>query len=388
VVVLAIAVIAAVAGTLLWWRRLAGPGPRAILLRILALSALQVSVISFIFVLVNRSAEFYSSWSDLLGTDHGGGAIVAVGLHASRPAAPVRVISAAPVPMPAVQAVRTGHGRDQGRGESRAQDRAGGGRLEAVRIHGQLSGLSAPGYVYLPPRRPAARGGTVPDQGRRLPVIVVISDQLASKDAVYGAQRLAATAAAQIAAGRLTPVLLVMLPARIGGPGGAADQGCLDLPGGVQAGTFFSQDLPEAVQSAYHAVRTPGSAAGGAARVVPGGWALLGDAAGGYCSLQLAMSSSQVFSAVAVPPADYALPPGQAESGGSAQIRTQDDLLWRLGHQPMQPISVLFTGLGQGQQFLSLVRPPMRAESISRPAGKWPLAPVLDWIGKSIGSHS
>jgi hypothetical protein len=352
VVVLSAAVIVTLAAMLWWWPRLAVPGARAVVLRIAALAALQASVLGLIFVIANRSAEFYSSWSDLLGTDHASAAIVAVGSGPSRPVAPIKVISSTLVPVP---------GRHKG----------AGGRLQAVQIHGQLSGLAAPGYVYLPPQYPRAGKPAKP-----LPVDVVISDRIGSQGAVYSAGQLAATAAGQIAAGRLRPVIMVMLPATVGGRVDATDLGCLDVPGGAQAATFFAQDLPQAMESAYQVVSGPA------------GWALLGDSSGGYCAVQLAMASSQVFSVAVAPPADYAAPPGSGEFGGSSQIRTQDDLLWRLQHQPMQPISVLFTGPGQARSFLSLVRPPMHAGWVTLAAGKWPLGPVLDRIGRTIGPQS
>ncbi len=165
-----------------------------------------------------------------------------------------------------------------------------------------------------------------------------------------------------------------MLPARVGSQADAADQGCLDVPDGPQAGTFFAQDLPQAVESAYRADSGPA------------GWALLGDSSGGYCSVQLAMTNSQVYSAAVAPPADYTAPPGSGQNGGSPQIAEQNDLLWRLQHQPMQPISVLFAGPGQARGFLSLVRPPMHASSMPLATGTWPLAPVLDWIGRTLGT--
>src|ERR1022692_3036100 len=152
VVLLALIVIAALAGTLWWWPRLAGPGLRTVAMRAAALCVLQASVISLIFVVANRSAEFYASWSDLFGTDQASGAIVAVGTGSSQTIAPVKVISAAPVPVP---------------GRRRIQ----GGRLQTVQIHGQLSGLTAPGFVYLPPRYQRAPATAAP-----LPVVVVISD--------------------------------------------------------------------------------------------------------------------------------------------------------------------------------------------------------------------
>ena len=352
VVVLATAAVVALAGTLWWWRRLAGPGWRPVMLRIAAVLSLQVSVLGLIFVVANRSAEFYSSWSDLFGTDSASGAIVAVGAGSSQTIALVKVISAAPVPVP---------------GRRRMQ----GGRLQTVQIHGQLSGLTAPGYVYLPPRYQRAPATATP-----LPIVVVISDQLGSKGSAFSAGRLAATAAGQIAAGRLKPLIMVMLPARVGSKADAADQGCLDVPAGPQVGTFFAQDLPQAVESAYRAVSGPA------------GWALLADSSGGYCAVQLAMTDSQVYSVAVAPPADYAVPPGSGEFGGSPQIAAEDDLLWRLQHQPMQPISVLFAGPGQARAFLSLVRPPMRVRSIPLTAGNWPLAPVLAWIGRTMGTQS
>jgi enterochelin esterase-like enzyme len=350
VVVLVMAGLAALAGTLWWWPRLAGPGLRSLLLRIGALSALQVSVLGLIFVVANRSAEFYSSWSDLFGTDRASGAIVAVGLGSSQTTAPVKVISVAPVPVP-------------------GRRRAPGGRLQAVQIHGQLSGLTAPGYVYLPPRYPRAAARAAP-----LGVVVVISDQLGSQGSAFSARQLAVTAAGQIAVGHLKPLIIVMLPARVGNQAYGVDQGCLDVPAGAQAGTFFAQDLPQAVESAYRAASGPA------------GWALLGDSSGGYCAVQLAMTNSQVYSAAVAPPADYTTPPGSADNGGSPQIAEQDDLLWRLQHQPMQPVSVLFAGPGQAPGFLSLVRPPMRVSSMPLATGTWPLAPVFDWIGRTLGA--
>jgi enterochelin esterase-like enzyme len=246
--------------------------------------------------------------------------------------------------------------------------RRAGGRLLAVRIHGQLSGLDAPGYVYLPGEyyRPSARA-------RHLPVVVVISDQVGGgQSAPYSAVRLSATAANQIAARRLAPLILVMLPARFG----QSDQGCLDVPGGVQAATFFAQDLPDALRSAYRVGAEPSR------------WGLLGDSSGGYCALQLAMTNSAAFSAAVVPPGRYTAPPGRGVDGGSPQLRTQDNLSWLLTHQPMQPISVLFAGQGSTQPFLSLARAPMHAASAGLATGEWPLAPRLDWVGRTLSRHS
>lgn len=346
-VILAIATAALLGALLWWWPKLAGPGLRPVLLRVAALCAVQLSVISLIFVVVNRSAVFYSSWSDLLGTDNAAGAVTAGRYSSARLAAPVTVTASRPV------AVAGRH-------------KARGGLLQTVRLYGQLSGLTAPAYVYLPAgyAKASATAG-------RLPVVVVISDEVSSQAAPDSAPRLAAAAAAQMAARRLRPLILVMLPAGFG----RGDQGCLNVPGSTQAATFFAQDLPEVMHSAYHAGRLPSQ------------WGLIGDSSGGYCALQLVMTNSDAFSAAAVPPAAYTSPPGSGEFGGSPQIQTQDNLSWLLRHQPMQPVSVLFAGIGlsRAQPFMSLARPPMHVAGLQ--GSGTPLS-SLDWIGRTLSRNS
>jgi enterochelin esterase-like enzyme len=349
--VMAVIAAAALAAILWFWPRLAGRGVVPVMARIGALGVLQLSVLGLIFLIVNSSAEFYSSWSDLFGDQSGGGAIVAgqdghVGTTqnavSSQALAPLTVLATSAVAVP-------------------DRPKEAGGQLQRVRLYGQLSGLSALGYVYLPPGY-QTQGGTA------LPVTVVISGDLSSSSNPYGAGALAGAAASQIAAHRLAPMIIVMLPAEVG----HNDQGCLNVPGGTQADLFFTQDLPQIVGSAYRAA-TPATRR----------WAAVGDSSGGYCALQLAMTSSGTFALAAVPPGGYTAPPGPAESGGSPQIRAQDDLSWLLEHQPMQPISVLFTGGRSAQPFVTAARAPMHVGQTSLPPGRWQLARVFDWIGST-----
>ena len=347
--VVAVVGAAALAAILWYWPKLAGRGVVPVVARIAALGVLQLSVLGLIFLIVNGSAEFYSSWSDLLGDQSGGGAIVAGQVGAgqspigSRSLAPVTVLASSPVAVP-------------------DRPSAAGGQLRTVRLYGQLSGISALGYVYLPPGYGA---GPQP----ALPVTVVISGQLGDPASPYGAGVLAGAAASQIAAHRIAPMIVVMLPPQVG----RNDEGCLNVPGGTQAALFFTQDLPQIIDSAYRAI--PPSTRR---------WALVGDSSGGYCALQLAMTSSETFAVAAVPPGSYTAPPGPAASGGSPQIRAEDDLSWLLKHQPMQPISVLFTGAGAGQPFLSDARPPMHAGQVGLTPGKWQLSGVFDWVGTAL----
>src|ERR1039457_5736240 len=73
VLLLGVTVAVLLAVILLGWGRLAGQGARRVALRAAVLCALQASVLSLVFVLVNNSLVFYSSWADLVGSDTGGG---------------------------------------------------------------------------------------------------------------------------------------------------------------------------------------------------------------------------------------------------------------------------------------------------------------------------
>jgi enterochelin esterase-like enzyme len=335
------------------WPQLAGPGARPVVVRLIALCALHATVLMLAFVIVNRANGFYSSWSDLLGRYKGGGKLVTVTV----PEATLTVRSSALVSVGASRPVKL---------PDRSQPV---GSLQTVRIRGQLSGLSLAGYVYLPPGYPHGA-----PNGARYPVIVAISGSPGSSTSPYGAEGLAATVAAQIVAGRLQPLMLVILPAGV-----RSDPGCLNVPAGPQAALFFGQDLPAAIGSGY-----PASSQGSA-------WALLGDALGGYCALQLALTNASTFGAVAVPPGSYQVPPGPPAWAGSPQIRIQDDLAWLFMHQPMQPISLLMFGPGPAGVFASQARPPMQVTSVSLASGPWPLSPVIDWLGRELsagGNHA
>jgi enterochelin esterase-like enzyme len=336
-------------GVVVGWPLLAGAGARRIAMRTVALCALHATVLLLAFVVVNRINVFYSSWSDLFGQYRGGGTLVNLPeRHGTvRTSALVSVQSSRSVRLP---------GRPRPAGS-----------LQTVNISGQMSGLAVAGHVYLPPGY-----GRAARHGKPYPVIVAISGSPRSRTSASGAQQLALTAATQIAAGRLQPLILVTLPAGV-----RSDPGCLDVPGGPQAALFFGQDVPTAIGSAYHASRQRS------------GWALLGDAAGGYCALQLAMTNAATFSAAAVPPGRYNGPPGPrrpATWGRSREIRSQDNLTWLLTHQPMQPISLLLFGPGQADVFRALARPPMQVASASRATGPRPLAPAVNWLGRELRS--
>ncbi len=382
--------VGAFAATLCMWRRLASLQPAHVLARVGLLLWAQVTVMLVLFLSVNKSFGFFASWSDLLGTNNTTGVIVA----------PRHPSGGQPVP---IQSRGTGelgsHAADgpTGQGKSLTSPEGHGrsryGQLQLVRINGVRSGIKASAYVYLPPQyfrsAPARRG---------FPVIVVISDHVTTAGDPFGAVSLAATAAEEIDAGRARPAIYVMIVASVAGD---RDRGCLNVSGGPQAATFFSQDLPAAIESSYPVGQ------------VAAGWAVLGDASGGYCALSLAMAHSDRFALAAAPSAGYGPPPGSAGtrpgtagwwlSGGSRLLSDESDLGWRLRNLPPQPISLLFflpAGSGERQgsggqagttraaaatrAFLSLVRLPTNVTQITLAAGPRPLGPVLDWITAAL----
>jgi Putative esterase len=343
----------------LCWPALGRRGWPQIGLRVLSLIALQVLVLGLIFVVVNRSGEFYSSWSDLLGTDDGAASVVAASHLPVSTQRELTVTGTTPVRLP------FGHA---------------GGVLDSVRIRGELSGIVATGHVYLP----AAYLAHGPHKD--YPVLTVISDAAGGGGSPYSAGRVAQTAATEIAANRMGPLIILMLPATIG----RSDQGCLNLPPvlqphgrgspSIQAETFFVQDVPGAVEAAFRAASQASH------------WGLLGDQTGGYCALQLAMDNSTVFSAAVAPRAAYTQPPDAAVSRIRGPFALQDDLIWQLTHLPLQPVSVLFagpgsaTGAGLAEPFIQLAQRPMRVSTAQLAAGTAPLARILDWAAITLGS--
>ncbi|TDD64158.1 esterase [Actinomadura darangshiensis] len=359
---LIVAVVAVLAATVWGWGRLAGPGVRRIAARAGALVVCQALVTLTVLAVVNRHFGFYGSWGEVVGAagvgsghlvqkqERGGGRVTA-DLIRRKPEVSI--------------------------GGTPKRD----GRLDTVDIRGIRSGLHARAYVYLPPQYFQAGANQ-----RRFPVSVVFSGYPGAQRNLITQIKVPQTARDEARAGRIQPMVYVMLrPSMVKG----RDTECLDIPGGPQTATFFSQDMPEAVRSAYRVSD---------ARK---GWGAFGLSTGGYCSLKLAMRHSNVFSKAASLSGYYGaikdITTGDLY-GGSQAVRNENDLFWRLRHRPQPPISVLVTTSKVGeknkdetQRFLSLVKPPMRASSLVLDSGghnfqtwKRVLPQVLRWMSQGL----
>jgi len=264
----------------------------------------------------------------------------------------------------------------------RAVDR---GEILTVQISGERTGITVPrSYVYLPPQY------FQPAYARRLfPAVLVLTGYPGDPRAEITRLNLPAAVATGIAAGRLHPAVFIMMFSSVDMP---RDTECTDIPGGPQAETFFSQDVPLAVEQTFRV-------ATGA-----GGWAVMGDSTGGYCALKLAMTHSDRFgSAVSLSGYYSALQDFTTGSlyGHSAAYRAENDLFWRLGHLPPPPVSVLLTTSRTGEndyqptlQFLRMIRPPMHGYGLILPVGghsfrtwKRELGQTLTWLSQRLTAN-
>jgi S-formylglutathione hydrolase FrmB len=350
------------------WPRLGRRGWRPVVGRVGLLLANQLLVIIALALAVNTYFGFYSSWGDLFGTGGPPGTIVEGQVSGSAgPAATVRVISQKANPLMLAGA-----------------DGASGGTLQTVEIGGGRTGLTEPGYVYIPPQysQPAYAG-------TRFPVVVVLTGYPGEASNLITRMKYPTLVAQAVYQRQMPPTVLVLLRPTVAPP---RDTECQDVPNGPQAESFFATDLPQAMQHAY---RVSADAAG---------WGVIGDSTGGYCALKFAMQHPDVYRAAVSLSGYYEsavdLTTGDL-FGGSQQLRDENDLMWRLAHLPDPPVSVLVTSSLSGESdfkateaFVRAVKAPMRVSHMYLQSGghnfaTWDqeLPGALRWLGQQLQTH-
>ncbi|MFH8749214.1 alpha/beta hydrolase [Streptomyces rimosus] len=368
--------VACVVLTVWQWPRLSRRGMPAVLGRLGSILVTQTAVLCSLALAVNSSFAFYSSWDELLGnTDD---APVAVGKGGVGPqyadAGSLRgglVQPAGPQGLDRVNGLPTG-----------APEKAG--KVESVRIVGRRTRVVNPAFVYLPPQyfQPQYRR-------QRFPVSVVISGYPGGIMNLAQHLRIPQTAGELIGEGRMQPTVLVMVRPTIAPP---RDTECVDVPGGPQAESFFTRDLPEAVKAAYRVGHDPSA------------WGAFGYSSGGTCALLLALRNPGVYTSAVSLSGDYAvkddLTTGSLFGSGAAAARREreHDLLWRLRNRPVPQVSALVASSRLGEpnypdtlRFIQAAKPPMTIDSIILPRGShqfstWrrEVAPALEWQGRQL----
>lgn len=336
--------LAFIALTVWLWPRAARRSWRAVLGRIGMMAVSQLLILASLLVAANAYFGFYSSWGDLLGTDHGKVTVVQHGGVQDAAAGAV-----APVVVTGTQRVDAPHGNDPARA----------GRIEEVQISGRRTGLRTPALVYLPPEyfQPRYRGA-------HFPAVVVLTGYPGTAQNLIDRLSYPTVALDAVRTGKMKPTILVMMRPTVAPP---RDTEGVDVPGGPQSATYFAQDVPAAVSDHY---RTGRAAAN---------WGIIGDSTGGYIALKQAMTYPATWSA-AVSLSGYYRAATDPTTGdlfrGDAGLRQRNDLMWRLRHLAAPPVNVLVTTSRHGEgnydetrAFIDAVKPPMRVASITLPSG-------------------
>jgi S-formylglutathione hydrolase FrmB len=364
VALLSLLALATLVATIVLWPRVADRAWPHLAARAGLLIATQLTAFVAVLGALNSYFSFVVSWSDLLGT------------------APTTSLSAARGPGTGGAQTPIVVTHRQLANTTGAGEPARNGELLTIAIRGSRTGITIPrSYVYLPPQY------FQPAFARYLfPAVLVLSGYPSDPRSEITRLNLPGAAAAATAAGRLRPTVFIMMFSSVDMP---RDTECTDIPGGPQAGTFFAQDVPLAVEQEFRVADGSGS------------WGVMGDSTGGYCAVKLAMMHSDRFSAAVSLSGYYsALKDFTTGSlyGRSAAYRSENDLFWRLRNDPPPPVSVLLTSSRIGEsdyqptlRFLRLIRAPMHGYALILPEGghnfrtwKRELGQALDWLSQRL----
>ncbi|MEV5506747.1 alpha/beta hydrolase [Streptomyces orinoci] len=355
-----------VCALVLWlWPRVARQGLLALAARLGLLVLLQLSVLGALLVKANNDFGFYSTWDELLGRASTRQVLKPGPDGGKRP--PALVVKG-----------------QESIGLKGARDKAG--QVDRIEIRGPVTGLGMDGFAYLPPQY--FQKGHEKD---RFPVIVAITGQPGLSENLITQIKVPQAASAEVMAKRTRPTIVLMVR-----PSVVADRdtNCTDVPGGPQALTFFSQDLPIAVNDVYRADNGRGA------------WGAVGNSTGGYCALKLAMTNPARYGAGAGLSADY-FARQDKDTGdlyaGNAKLKKEADLTWRLAHLPPPPVSLLVSTSKSGKEyqrnyrptmdFVHQVKAPTRVTTLVRDQGshnfqtwreEYPL--VLRWLDKELSA--
>ena len=364
IVVLALVAVSIPVATVLLWSRLRGPLPARNLVRVSMLLAGQVATVLLAAVLANDYGQFYTSWGDLVGSSAGPAAVRDFGagaVPATRSGARPTVLNHANTAIwRGLPAGTSGRLRVVGATDwSTPAQRSTRGTVESVVIDGLGSGLSVPGYVYLPPQYFWPRWAH-----HRFPAVEALSGYPGSAPALMKRVDYPQLALDAVRSHQSVPMVYVLLSSTVDPP---RDTECTDIPHGPQAQTFLAQEVPSAVQAAL--------------RVRRDDWGIMGDSTGGYCAAKIAMAHYAVFRAGVSLSGYYNAREDVTTGslwGGSKALRHLNDPQWMLRHRAAPPASLFVTiskqetrpdGYPDTMRFLHEVRPPMHVTALIEPSG-------------------
>jgi enterochelin esterase-like enzyme len=398
IALMTVAAVGSVAATVWLWPRFARQRVAVIAARLGLIAGSQLLVMAALLTYVNGYFSFFDSWSALVGNSTPPPATAVGTVASSRPITvtgtdlgPAPGRSSLPEAANGAPASRPPHtygpagpgvapGADIGGNVGRAARSVG--EVLQVTVRGEHTGISSQAnYVYLPPQyfqKAFAR--------TRFPVVLALTGYPNDPWSIVKRLAVPATAARLVNQGRIGPAVYVMMNVSVALP---RDTECTNVPGGPQAQTFLSVDVPLAVERTF--------------RVESGrhGWAVLGYSTGGYCAAKLAMMDpDQVSAAVSMAGYYTAIKDSTTGNlyGGSRAYQNENNLNWRLTHLPAPPVAVLVTSSREGEKdlpgtlaFVRLIRPPMQGYSLIVAQGghnyrTWnrQLPQSLEWIDQRL----
>ena len=379
-VVLIVIALAAPVGVVVAWSRVRGPRPVRIASRLAMVLTAQLAALAVGLVALNDYGQFFTSWSELFGTGPAASVVSQQHFGAVPPPAPVgaRVLHArAPgAARVAVTSATLPNGARPTSWSSRSEWPTRGALVQ-MNVSGPTTGLVEPGMVYLPP---AYFTGD-----RAMPLVEVMTGYPGSTLLLVDRMHYPSYLLSAMKAGT-QPMALVLLRPSVTYP---RDTECTDVPHGPQAFSYFANDVPSVVASTFG--------------LKPTSYGAIGDSTGAMCAVKLAVVDPQRFTA-AVSLSGYFHAIRDITTGnlygGSTQVRNLNDIMWRLRHLPLPPVSVLVAtsltehgsdGYKSAEKLLALVRAPMSADEIVLNRGghnfeTWTqeIPPALRWLSTRL----
>ncbi|MCY0932890.1 alpha/beta hydrolase [Streptomyces sp. H34-S4] len=344
---------------LLLWSRARGPAAVRVAIRASMVVFAQVTAIALVFTGVNREMDFYTSWGDLFGTD---GYVTAApdlgpdGLGGKK----AEQVKAEPKVHQAFEAVD-----------------GVGGRVEQTELDGKVSGVKGDVLVWLPPQYddPAFKD-------KEFPVVELIPGIPGTGKSWFQGLKAHEILEPLMKSGKVQPFILVSPRTMLLGN---ADTGCANIPGKVNADSWFSVDVRKMVTDNFRATDQ--------ART----WGVAGYSAGAYCAAKLAIAHPDRYSA-AVSLSGYN-DPGQEPSSLVAQdprMRLAHNLKNVLKTAPKPPAVSLWMSGSEQDGYLSaldlkaLAQSPTQVHAEKVPGGHnldtWSkqLPQTFEWLSKAV----
>ncbi|MEV7522893.1 alpha/beta hydrolase-fold protein [Streptomyces sp. NPDC091371] len=322
------------------WSKVRGPAAVRVLTRALMVVFAQVTAVAVVFVAVNRAEHFYTSWGDLFGTG--------------------KYVTAAPDLGP------------DGLGGKKAEEVKKapkvlqefhpvdglGGRVKKTELDGKISGVRGDVMVWLPPQYddPAYKN-------KKFPVVELIPGIPGTGKSWFQGLKAHEVLEPLMKSGKVQPFILVSPRAMLLGNG---DTGCANIPGKVNADSWFSVDVRKMVVDNFRASEDSRT------------WGVAGYSAGAYCAAKLAMAHPDRYSA-AVSLSGYN-DPGQEPSSLVAQdpeLRRTHNLKAVLQAAPQPPAVSLWMSGAEHDGYLS----GMDLKGLAK-------APTVVHAEKVVGGHN